>query len=117
MAGMACNPVAVRRVAQRMPEPETLGAVAELFKALADPTRATILQALVLGELCVHDLAALVRMTQSAVSHQLRLLRLARLVRCRRQGKMTYYALADDHVRVLIATGIEHVEEAQRKDE
>lgn len=83
--------------------------LAELFKVLADPTRVRLLRALFPGELCVCDLAALLGMTPSAVSHQLRVLRTSRLVRFRRQGKVVYYALDDDHVRGLLAEGLDHV--------
>lgn len=83
--------------------------VAELFKLLGDATRVKILQALAITELCVCDICATVNMGQSAVSHQLRLLRGARLVKFRRDGKMVWYSLDDDHVNLLLSQGIEHV--------
>ncbi|EIW15484.1 MULTISPECIES: ArsR/SmtB family transcription factor [Pelosinus] len=83
--------------------------VAEIFKLLGDPTRVKILQALTKRELCVCDLAAVIEMGQSAVSHQLRLLRNARLVRYRREGKMAWYSLDDEHVRSLLSQGIDHI--------
>lgn len=92
-------------------DPEILFDLAELFKALGDSTRVRILHTLSHGEMCVCDLAALIGMSQSAVSHQLRLLRIARLVRHRKSGKMVYYSLDDEHVRALLDMGLKHVEE------
>ena len=83
--------------------------VAEIFKLLGDTTRVKILQVLSKRELCVCDIAAVVEMGQSAVSHQLRLLRNARLVRYRREGKMAWYSLDDEHVRSLLSQGIDHI--------
>jgi DNA-binding transcriptional ArsR family regulator len=83
--------------------------VAEIFKLLGDPTRVKILQVLTKRELCVCDIAAVIEMGQSAVSHQLRLLRNARLVRYRREGKMAWYSLDDEHVRSLLSQGIDHI--------
>lgn len=102
------HPEALERVGARMPAGETFARLADMFKALADPTRARILYALSLEELCVCDLAALTGMSASAVSHQLRLLRAGRLVRYRREGKMAFYALDDDHVRHLLHEGLCH---------
>ncbi|SKA88253.1 transcriptional regulator, ArsR family [Paucidesulfovibrio gracilis DSM 16080] len=93
---------------EMLPEKEVIG-LAELFKILGDPTRVRILRALFPGELCVCDLATLLGMSPSAVSHQLRVLRAARLVRYRKQGKVVFYCLDDDHVRALIAEGLDHV--------
>jgi DNA-binding transcriptional ArsR family regulator len=86
--------------------------LAETFRALADPTRVRILDALSHGELCVCDLAALVRMSESAVSHQLRLLRTMRLVKPRREGRMVFYALDDRHIITLFRMALRHVQEA-----
>ena len=86
-------------------------ALAETFKVLGDPTRVRILLALSVRELCVCDLAELLAVSQSAVSHQLRILRAHRLVRPRREGKLVYYRLDDDHVRTLFAEGLRHVKE------
>lgn len=83
--------------------------LAETFRILADPTRVKMLQVLSRRELCVCDIAAVVGMGQSAVSHQLRLLRGARLVKYRREGRMVWYSLDDDHIAVLLAQGIEHI--------
>ena len=85
--------------------------LAETFRALGDPTRVRMLDALSHGELCVCDLAALVRMSESAVSHQLRLLRNLRLVRPRRDGRMVFYALDDRHIITLFRQGLRHVQE------
>jgi ArsR family transcriptional regulator len=85
--------------------------LAETFRALGDPTRVRMLDALSHGELCVCDLAALVRMSESAVSHQLRLLRNLRLVRPRREGRMVFYALDDRHIMTLFRQGLRHVQE------
>jgi ArsR family transcriptional regulator len=84
--------------------------LAELFKALADPSRVRIISALTHTELCVHDLAAALDMSQSAVSHQLRSLREMRLVRYRKEGRHVYYQLDDEHIRDLFRRGLEHVE-------
>lgn len=89
----------------------TVQAVSEVFKLLGDPTRVRLVDALTHGERCVCDLAALVGMTESAVSHQLRLLRAARLVRVRRTGRMAYYSLDDHHVVGLLHDTRKHVEE------
>lgn len=85
--------------------------LAETFRALGDPTRVRILDALSHGELCVCDLAALVRMSESAVSHQLRFLRSLRLVKPRRAGRMVFYALDDRHIITLFRQGLRHVQE------
>jgi DNA-binding transcriptional ArsR family regulator len=90
----------------------TVEAVAEVFRLLGDPTRVRLVDALTHGERCVCDLAALVGQSESAVSHQLRLLRAARLVRVRRTGRMAFYALDDHHVIGLLHDTRKHVEEA-----
>jgi DNA-binding transcriptional ArsR family regulator len=94
--------------------PRTLiGTLAETFRALGDPTRLRILDALSRAELCVCDLARALGLSESATSHQLRLLRSLRLVRTRRAGRMIFYALDDAHITGLLAQGLEHVVEAQ----
>ena len=93
--------------------PSTVDSLAALFKVLADPTRIRILSALAATELCVCDLEAVLGMSQSATSHQLALLRSARLVRSRREGKVIYYRLDDDHVRMLLDLGLAHRNEAE----
>jgi len=85
--------------------------VCQIFKALGDVSRLRILQALARGEMCVCDLAAFLGITESAVSHQLRLLRTLRLVKNRRQGAILYYQLADEHISQLIGIALEHVRE------
>src|SRR5918999_1383107 len=89
----------------------TVGALADIFKVLGDPTRVRILDVLSRGELCVCHLAQTLGLTESAVSHQLRLLRNTRIVRSRRQGRQIYYALDDKHVLTLFRQGLRHVEE------
>jgi DNA-binding transcriptional ArsR family regulator len=91
----------------------TVEAVADTFRVLGDPTRVRILDALKAGELCVCDIAALVGISESAVSHQLRLLRGMRLVRPRRAGRLVYYAIDDQHILELLEQASTHVEESQ----
>ena len=98
-------------VQDKMPEEETLYDLAELFKIFGDSTRIRILYVLFESEMCVYDIAQLLSMTQSAISHQLRLLKQARLVKFRREGRTVIYSLSDDHVRTIINQGIAHVEE------
>lgn len=101
----------VAKVLAEMPGDEHLYDLAELFKVFGDSTRIKILYALFEAELCVCDIAQLLGLTQSAVSHQLRVLKNTRLVKPRREGKTVFYSLADDHVRRIIAQGMEHIEE------
>ncbi len=105
------HPQLVDHVKLDMPDEEDLYDLAELFKVFGDSTRIRILYVLFESEMCVCDIAALLSMSQSAISHQLRVLKQARLVRSRREGKTVYYFLADDHVRVILGQGMEHVEE------
>ena len=102
---------AVDKVLGEMPADETLYDLAELFRVFGDTTRIKVLYALFESELCVNDIAQVVGISQSAVSHQLRLLKANKLVKFRRDGKTVYYSLDDDHVRSMIALGMEHVEE------
>jgi ArsR family transcriptional regulator, lead/cadmium/zinc/bismuth-responsive transcriptional repressor len=95
----------------RMMAPRTVEALAETFRVLGDPTRVRILDALSGGELCVCDIASMVGISESAVSHQLRLLRGMRLVRPRRAGRQVYYAVDDQHILELLRQGLTHVEE------
>ena len=95
---------------QELIDPLTAERLAQVFRALADPTRARIVSALARAELCVGDLAAVLGMSVSAISHQLRLLRELRVVRKRRDGKHIYYALDDEHVGDLFTRGLEHVQ-------
>ena len=101
----------VKRVLAEMPPDETLYDLAELFKVFGDSTRIRILYALFEAELCVFDIAQLLGLTQTAVSHQLRVLKTNKLVKCRREGKVVFYSLADDHVRRIINQGLEHIDE------
>lgn len=93
------------------PDEEKLYDLADLFRLFGDSTRVRILYQLEAGPLCVCDIAARLDMTQSAISHQLRLLKQAKLVRSRRSGKAAVYSLADDHVRAILEQGMEHVSE------
>lgn len=101
----------VKKVNSEMPKEEELYDLAELFKVFGDSTRIRILFVLFEAEVCVCDLAEVLHMTQSAVSHQLRILKQAKLVSARREGKSVFYSLADEHVRTIIAQGREHIEE------
>ena len=105
------HPARVAELRQALIEQADVTDLAETFRALGDPTRVRILDALSHGELCVCDLAALVGMSESAVSHQLRLLRNLRLVRPRRDGRMVFYALDDRHIITLFRQGLRHVQE------
>lgn len=95
----------------KMPEEDKLYDMAELFKVFGDSTRIRILYVLFEAEVCVCDLAQALHMTQSAISHQLKILKQARLVKSRREGKSVFYSLSDSHVRTIIAQGLEHIEE------
>ena len=101
----------VQSVNEQMPDLDELYDLAELFKVFGDSTRIRILFVLFRSEMCVCDLAAALDMTQSAISHQLRILKQAKLVAGRREGKSVIYSLADDHVRTIIDQGREHIEE------
>lgn len=94
-----------------MPEEELLYDLAELYKIFGDSTRIRILYALFEKEMCVNLIAEELGMTMSAISHQLRILKQARLVKYRKEGKAVFYALADDHVKSIIAMGMEHISE------
>lgn len=98
-------------VNKTMPDETELYDLAELFKVFGDSTRIRILYVLFEAEVCVCDLAQVLNMTQSAISHQLRILKNSKLVKCRREGKSVFYSLADDHVRTIIAQGRDHIEE------
>jgi ArsR family transcriptional regulator, lead/cadmium/zinc/bismuth-responsive transcriptional repressor len=102
---------AVKAVQQALFGEDVAVSLAELFKALGDPTRVKILFSLMTRELCVCDLTAVIGASESAVSHQLRILRTLRLVKYRREGKILYYSLADAHIEKLFAQGLEHVTE------
>ena len=109
-----CNAIhqdVLDKAAGSMPDRDFFNRLAALYKAFSDPTRATILWALRCHEMCVCDLAALLDMTKSAISHQLKTLRLSNLVKYKREGKVVYYSLADSHVIRILACGSDHVKE------
>lgn len=105
------HPEVINRFDNKLILPEKAEDLAELFKTMADPTRVRIIDALSKAELCVCDLAELLSLSQSATSHQLRVLRNNKLVKYRREGKMVYYSLDDDHVLGLYCQGLEHINE------
>lgn len=98
-------------IENKMPEESELYELADLFKVFGDSTRIKILYVLFENEMCVYDIANILNMTQSAISHQLRILKQNRLVRFRKEGKTVLYTLADEHVFTILRQGIEHVEE------
>lgn len=108
---LAAHEDVVKRVLETQPAEEELYELAEIFKVFGDSTRIRILYALIESDLCVGDIAQLLNLTQSAVSHQLKILKDAKLVRFRREGKIIIYALDDDHVRNILNMGMEHIEE------
>ena len=101
----------VRGVRERMPPRDDFLNLANLYKMFSDPTRVKILWALHCNEMCVCDLAVLLNMTKSAISHQLKSLRLTNLVKFQRQGKVVYYSLADEHVQDIFEKGFAHIHE------
>ena len=103
------DPVIVKKVQAQMLEERQLSAVSEFFKVLGDETRMKIINALAHEELCVSDLSAALEMTQSAVSHQLKLLRMAHQVKARREGKSIYYSLDDQHVIDILEEALTHI--------
>ena len=108
---ISTHPDVVARVRRQMPGEDTLYDLAELFRIFGDSTRIRILYVLFEEEMCVCDIAQLLGMTQSAISHQLRALKNARLVKSRREGKVVFYSLSDDHVKTIINQGMSHVTE------
>lgn len=100
---------ALQKVMHDMPAEETLYDLAELYKTFGDTTRIKILYVLFEEELCVCDIAQLLGMSQSAISHQLRILKQSSLVKFRREGKTVFYSLADDHVKTIIGNGMDHI--------
>ena len=99
----------VKDVLSKMPADDKLYSLAELYKVFGDTTRIRLLCVLLEAEMCVCDMAKLLNMTQSAISHQLRVLKQSQLVKYRREGKTVFYSLADDHVKTIISQGMEHV--------
>ncbi len=106
---------AVALARSRMPDESLLCDLGDFFRVLGDSTRVRIVSALMYGELCVADIAAALDMSVSAVSHQLRVLRQAKMVRARRDGKQVFYSIDDHHVGILIATGLEHLREGSER--
>ena len=104
------DPERVAAIRKRLPEAGVFQDLAETFRVLSDPGRARLISALLeTGELCVVDLSAVTGLSQTAVSHNLRLLRSSRLVRYRKQGRNVYYSLDDEHIRLLVEIGLQHV--------
>lgn len=101
----------LKSIQEQQPDDEILYDLAELFKVFGDSTRIKILYAIFENELCVNDIAKLLNLSQSSVSHQLRILKTSKLVKFRRDGKSIFYSLDDEHVRAIISMGMEHVEE------
>ncbi len=99
----------INKVKELMPEEEKLQSLANLFKVFGDPTRVKILYALLKEEMCVCDISMLLEMNQSAISHQLRVLRQARIVKFRKVGRSVYYSLDDEHVKNIFEQGFEHI--------
>lgn len=101
----------INEVKKKIPQDEMIYDLAEFFKVFADSTRMKIIYALMENELCVCDIANIVQTTQSAISHQLRLLKQAKLVKFRKEGKVVYYSLDDEHISQIVRKGREHIEE------
>jgi ArsR family transcriptional regulator len=111
----SCNilhPVTVRKVLRQMPSEEVLDGLAEFFKLFSDKTRVGILRALSLSEMCVCDLSMLLKMKQPAISQHLKVLRQMRIVRTRRDGKVIYYNLDDEHIHTMLDFGLKHIQES-----
>lgn len=108
---VAVNPKIIEKISSQMPDEILLSDLSDFFKVMGDTTRINILWALEKESVCVNDLAVLLNMTKSAVSHQLKILRIAKLVRADKKGKNVYYALNDDHVKTIWAKAIEHLTE------
>lgn len=108
---MTINQKTAKEIGDKMPAESELYDLADLFKVFGDSTRIKILYVLFENEMCVYDIANLLNMTQSAISHQLRVLKQNRLVKYRKEGKTVLYTLADEHVFTILSQGIEHVEE------
>lgn len=101
----------VHHVQKEMPDEDVLFDLSELFKVFGDSTRIRILYCLLASEMCVCDIATLLNMTQSAISHQLSVLKKSKLIKSRREGKVVFYSLADSHVQTILSQGVEHVTE------
>ena len=101
----------LRKIEEKMPPEEELQDLADFFKVFGDATRLKILNVLLCSEMCVYDIATVLGMSQSAISHQLRVLKQMDLVKNRREGKTIFYALADDHISTILHQGLDHIEE------
>ena len=101
----------VKKAINELPDDELIVDLSDMFKIFGDQTRVKILMALESGELCVCDIAAVMNMSQSAISHQLRVLKQSNIVKTRRQGKVVYYSISDDHVKEIFEIAIVHVQE------
>jgi ArsR family transcriptional regulator, lead/cadmium/zinc/bismuth-responsive transcriptional repressor len=101
----------IDKVREKIPDESSLFQLSELFKVFGDSTRVRILCALFISEMCVCDIAALSGMTQSSISHQLRILKISRLVKFRKEGKIVYYSLNDSHIKDIFKYGLEHIQE------
>lgn len=98
-------------VQEQLEDQDTLGHLADFFKIFGDPTRLKLLSALLQGEMCVGTITEVLEMTQSSVSHQLRVLKNARLIKSRKEGKWVYYSINDDHVKIIYEMGLSHIKE------
>ena len=107
------NEEIVAHARAKMPDEQTMSDLGDFFKNFGDSTRIKIVSALISGELCVADLAEVLEMSASAVSHQLRILRQAKIVKSRRNGKQVYYTIDDNHVGILYSVGLEHIREGR----
>ena len=104
---------AVAHARSKVPDEDTMTALSDSFKNFGDSTRIKIVSALMAGELCVADIAEVLEISASAISHQLRILRQAKIVRSRRVGKQIYYSIEDNHVGILYTVGMEHIQEGR----
>ena len=111
----ALHPERINKINKNLPDIDTLYNLAELYKVFGDSTRIRILYVLFEDEVCVCDIAEILNMSISAISHQLRVLKNARLIKYRKEGKICYYSLADEHVKTIIGQGIDHVAEQVKK--
>lgn len=101
----------IEKIDEKMPPEEEMQDLADFFKVFGDPTRLKILNVLLCSEMCVYDIASVLGMSQSAISHQLRVLKQMDLVKNRREGKTIFYALADTHISTILSQGLDHIEE------
>lgn len=115
-----CNVIhedVLKEVRRQAADDETIYYMAEFFRMFCDATRLKIINALMIHEMCVCDLSCLVGMNQSVVSHHLKILRGARVIKCRREGKVVYYSLCDEHIRLIFGQGFTHIGEGAEKSE